>query len=202
MRRVYRDCRRPRDSFVRHDSWFGRDCRNHDPRGSRLYRAAASDPARLHRRPGRAVRILFERRHPDRQGFYRSESASYREPDSRGAVGRALSLLHTCANDPGHRRLRAEGCMTLDLTPEARKALDREGFSRRHFLRGSGALIVGFSAAAFGSIPGVAPERVEAQPARATDSQLDGWLAIAADGTVTAFTGKCELGQGMFTVQT
>jgi nicotinate dehydrogenase subunit B len=92
--------------------------------------------------------------------------------------------------------------MTLHLSPEARTALDREGFSRRRFLRESGALIVGFAAAKLGPVLGVAPESAEAQATRATDSQLDGWLAIAADGTVTAFTGKCELGQGMFTVQT
>ena len=31
---------------------------------------------------------------------------------------------------------------------------------------------------------------------------VDGWLSIAADGTVTAFTGKCEMGQGLYTAQT
>src|SRR5262249_40145660 len=32
-------------------------------------------------------------------------------------------------------------------------------------------------------------------------SQVDSWIAIAADGAVTVFTGKCELGQGMLTAQ-
>ena len=32
--------------------------------------------------------------------------------------------------------------------------------------------------------------------------EVDGWLAIAADGSVTAFTGKCEIGQGLYTAQT
>ena len=32
--------------------------------------------------------------------------------------------------------------------------------------------------------------------------ELDGWLAIDADGTVTALTGKCEMGQGLYTAQT
>ncbi len=31
---------------------------------------------------------------------------------------------------------------------------------------------------------------------------LDSWIAIAADGRVTAYTGKCELGHGLFTAQT
>src|SRR4029079_7431697 len=33
-------------------------------------------------------------------------------------------------------------------------------------------------------------------------ARLDSWIAVAADGSVTAYTGKCELGQGMLTAQT
>ena len=33
-------------------------------------------------------------------------------------------------------------------------------------------------------------------------TELDSWIAIAADGRVTAYTGKCEFGQGLFTAQT
>src|SRR5262249_27318160 len=40
-----------------------------------------------------------------------------------------------------------------------------------------------------------------AQGGRSADAPLDSWLAIAADGGVTAYTGKCELGQGMQTAQ-
>jgi CO/xanthine dehydrogenase Mo-binding subunit len=85
------------------------------------------------------------------------------------------------------------------MTPEARAALASSGFSRRDFLRGTGALIVTFSAT------GRSERIVFAQGARgaAVDAnQLDSWLAIAADGSVTAYTGKCELGQGMATAQT
>ena len=32
--------------------------------------------------------------------------------------------------------------------------------------------------------------------------KLDSWIAVNADGTVTAYTGKCDLGQGIFTAQT
>jgi nicotinate dehydrogenase subunit B len=65
--------------------------------------------------------------------------------------------------------------------------------SRRDFLKGTGALIVTFSAfdltgLAQGPRPGPAPP-------------LDSWIAIGEDGIVTAFTGKCELGQGIYTAQ-
>src|SRR5215467_11832902 len=66
--------------------------------------------------------------------------------------------------------------------------------SRRDFMKASGALIVTFS---------LAPESVMAQRLDgASSNQLDGWLAINADGTVTAYTGKCELGHGLYTAQT
>ena len=66
--------------------------------------------------------------------------------------------------------------------------------SRRGFLKTSGALIVTFS---------MAPESMFAQRLDgASSNQLDGWLSINSDGTVTAYTGKCELGHGLYTAQT
>jgi len=88
------------------------------------------------------------------------------------------------------------------MTPDASAALAREGFSRRHFLKGSGALIVGFSLAGVAGTLGLAPDAALAQAPPDRRTQLDSWIAIAADGTVVAYAGKCELGQGLFTAQT
>src|SRR6185503_13338799 len=68
--------------------------------------------------------------------------------------------------------------------------------TRRNFLKAAGAITVGFS----WSLPSV----IAQQPARLpgslnTNRTLDGWLRINANGTVTIFTGKCELGQGILT---
>jgi CO/xanthine dehydrogenase Mo-binding subunit len=83
-------------------------------------------------------------------------------------------------------------------TPEARRALTQAGFSRRSFLKGSGAVIVTFASAGVMDKMG----GVFAQGFNGTGSpQLDSWIAIAADGTVTAYTGKCEFGQGLYTAQ-
>jgi len=88
------------------------------------------------------------------------------------------------------------------LTPEARAALVQHGFSRRDFLTRSGALIVSFSATGLVRDLGWGPGSVSAQGINGPGSnQLDAWIAIAADGRVTAYTGKCELGQGLFTAQ-
>ncbi|HEY8534876.1 MAG TPA: hypothetical protein VIL25_00450, partial [Vicinamibacterales bacterium] len=83
-------------------------------------------------------------------------------------------------------------------SPDARRALDAAGLSRRDFLRQTGALIVSFSAA--GVAMRFAGSDAAAQGMNGPgNGQLDAWIAIGADGRVTACTGKCELGQGLFT---
>jgi CO/xanthine dehydrogenase Mo-binding subunit len=73
--------------------------------------------------------------------------------------------------------------------------------SRRAFLRGGGVLIVSFASGGLGDIGARAQGRAAGAGGAVDPRQLDSWLAIAVDGTVTAHTGKCELGQGMFTAQ-
>ncbi len=91
-----------------------------------------------------------------------------------------------------------------EMTPAARNALNRAGLSRRSFLKESGALIVCFSAfdLAAGVLPAFAQEAQGVSSYRPRPNQLDSWIAIAGDGTVTAYTGKAELGQGIGTAQT
>ena len=69
---------------------------------------------------------------------------------------------------------------------------------RRDFVKSVGALIVSFNLSEL-------PETLEAQgpvPGSPPLNQLDSWIAIAADGSVTAYSGKEELGQGISTAQT
>lgn len=87
------------------------------------------------------------------------------------------------------------------MTPDARRALARAGLSRRGFLKTSGALIVSFSAAAAAEKIGLAQGPFDTHASHVDPKQLDSWIAIAANGRVTAYTGKCELGQGMMTAQ-
>jgi len=66
--------------------------------------------------------------------------------------------------------------------------------TRRSVLRGSGALIVTFGLAPRSFAQGPAlPGALKGAP------RLDAWLRIGADGRVTVFTGKSELGQGIQT---
>ena len=89
-----------------------------------------------------------------------------------------------------------------NLAPQALAALRNAGFSRRAFLQGAGALIVTFGVrgpveSAFGQGRG----RGAADPTIPDPNQVDSWLAIGTDGSVTAYTGKVELGQGISTAQ-
>jgi CO/xanthine dehydrogenase Mo-binding subunit len=87
------------------------------------------------------------------------------------------------------------------MTPDAAAAFRRAGFSRRDFLRTSGVLVVSFGAAQALERAGLAQGQFGTRASHIDPSQLDSWIAIAADGRVTAFTGKAELGQGMHTAQ-
>ncbi|MGA7622860.1 MAG: molybdopterin cofactor-binding domain-containing protein [Candidatus Acidiferrales bacterium] len=74
--------------------------------------------------------------------------------------------------------------------------------TRREFLKTSGALIVTFSAASSAGKSAVAQGPFATHRSHIDPTKLDSWIAVASDGTVTAYTGKCDLGQGMFTAQT
>jgi nicotinate dehydrogenase subunit B len=73
-------------------------------------------------------------------------------------------------------------------------------YSRRDLLKSAGALIVGFSVA------GKTAKLAAQSPANSTglvdDTQVDSWISIGADESITIYTGKIEFGQGFSTVQT
>src|SRR5438445_7340778 len=165
----------------------GIECRgrgDHDARRFGIEREAASDSKSVHRRAGRAVWLLPQRRDHDRKSPPGPESQSIRCGHSAGAVGGALPVPHAYAHDAGHQTLRSGG-----------ESMNRSNpINRRTFLKTSGALVVTFS---------LAPESLFSQRLDgASSNQVDGWLSITADGSVTAFTGKCELGHGLYTAQT
>jgi CO/xanthine dehydrogenase Mo-binding subunit len=73
---------------------------------------------------------------------------------------------------------------------------------RRRVLAGGGALIVSFSITGAIAQDQAAPAAALAPKppgSLATTPYLDSWIRIDADGSITAFTGKAELGQGFKT---
>src|SRR5262249_52332108 len=144
------------------------------------------------------------------QGLYRSEPECHGGRHHPGAGWLALPLPHTFPNGsrPGAICRRGESmsaATTLqpivrpDMTPDALAALDKAGFSRRGFLKRAGLLLVGFSVAGGSEI--LEAQGTTVQPRQTPLNQVDSWLAIARDESVTAYSGKCDFGQGFATVQ-
>jgi CO/xanthine dehydrogenase Mo-binding subunit len=97
---------------------------------------------------------------------------------------------------------KSEAAEKQTLTPDALAALRSAGFSRRSFLKSTGALIVTFSVAGIYGIAEAQENFAGGVAGSPPLDQVDSWIAIGADGNVTAYTGKCELGQGIATAQT
>jgi nicotinate dehydrogenase subunit B len=72
--------------------------------------------------------------------------------------------------------------------------LEKNHLSRRTVLKG-GALIVGFALS--GRQTGVAAQGVTGTPRPLDAKEVDAYLAVNADGTVTVYCGKVDLGQGL-----
>ena len=77
---------------------------------------------------------------------------------------------------------------TSDLTSD---------LSRRDFLKRSGIIAVAFSISPSQSLFASAPHPPSLIPL--PPNQLDSWLVVAADGSITVFCGKVELGTGVST---
>ena len=76
--------------------------------------------------------------------------------------------------------------------------LEESQFSRRAFLKGGGALVVGFSA--LGAIAGKAQAAPPSSAGYLPDiTKLDSWISINADNTVTLKTSQIEVGNGIST---
>src|SRR4030081_3159404 len=145
----------------------------------------------LHRRHDHAgPRPAAKESQPIRCGYPRSDAAqslplrdAYAHPSGRAPGGR-----------PDEDRGRHTRC---------RWSPTMSALSRRSVLAGTGSLVIGFSAIpqllaqeAGGNAP---PSKPPLPGSLKTNPYLDSWIRIAANGSVTVFTGKAELGQGIKT---
>ena len=95
--------------------------------------------------------------------------------------------------------------MTKTVSTSIDAAFGAAGVSRRAVLAGSGALIVSVpmgAALAQDAAPAAAPPPPPLPGSLRGAPMLDAWVRIDAQGIVTVFTGKCELGQGIKTALT
>ena len=105
--------------------------------------------------------------------------------DQGGARQQSLPLRHACP----HRRARSSA------RPQCvREAIMNDStLTRRDFLKGGGALVVSFSLRRRALARGAGPGAPRPSPL----DEVDGFLAIDADGNVTVYSGKVDLGTGV-----
>src|SRR5206468_6754964 len=145
--------------------------------------------AGLHRRAGGAMRLLHQRLGDDRGAAPARQPESERHGHPQGARGTQVPLRHAHEH-PSRGEARA------GAAPESiGGAMDTITVTRRDFLKAGGALVVSFSwnGAALGDAQATSWPKVIPPDA------LDSWIAIGADGTVTASIGKVETGMGIST---
>src|SRR5205823_14434025 len=82
------------------------------------------------------------------------------------------------------------------LPEKAIDALEHIDVSRRDFLKTAGVMMIGFAAAA--TTDAQSPIN---RSGNVDNTQVDNWIAIGADESITVLAGKCEFGQGLRTVQ-
>src|SRR5947199_1384510 len=105
---------------------------------------------------------------------------------------------------PGENPMKPKNPFKLDgarpLPEKALEALNHMDPSRRDFLKTAGVMMIGFGVGA--ATAGTAEAQSPLNPSGNIDAtQLDSWVAIGADESITVLAGKCELGTGMKTLQ-
>src|SRR5213596_2104010 len=75
--------------------------------------------------------------------------------------------------------------------------MNHASFTRRDLLKAGGALVVSFMMPSpIDTALGQTPTAVGGRPPLTPD-ELDSWIAVLPDGSVTAFFGKMDMGQGV-----
>ena len=84
------------------------------------------------------------------------------------------------------------------LIPEIGASLHEKDFSRKTFIKGGGAMIVGFSLAG-SALAGKAAAASTPAGYNPDATKIDSWITIGADNTITLKTSQIEVGNGITT---
>src|SRR6266851_1845197 len=180
MRRLHRARRRQAGALLR-DADVGREGGGRDDRRPGNGAEAAPAAEGLHRGAGLPVRLLRQRHGDVGEGAARAQSAADERRDPQGAQRPPVPLRLAQPHRPcGAARREGDAIMT----------------TRRDFLKTGGALVIAFS---------LDPDSFAQAPQARLPGSLNGnrmlnaWLRIDPDSSVTIFSGKIELGQGIGT---
>src|SRR6516225_1622928 len=160
-------------------------------------REAASDPESLRGGAGPAMRLLHQRLDHDSGRIPQSDQEADRRADPGGAHRPQVPLRHAHGHPArGQARRGDDGLREATMT----KMDNATHFvSRRSLLKAGGALVVSIGTpVAFDTVLGIGEAFAQGAKPPLTPDQLSSYIAINADGTVSAFFGKMDMGQGLF----
>src|SRR5579863_6796527 len=141
------------------------------------------------------MRLLHQRLDHDRGRVPARQQEADRRTDSRRAHPRQVPLRHSHGH-PARRqaRRRDDGLREAAMT----KHEQANNFSRRTLLKAGGALVVSIGAPmTFDASHAADSTTAVAAKPPLTPDQLSSYLAVNADGTVSAYFGKMDMGQGL-----
>src|SRR5262245_30376896 len=200
MRRLHRPRRRSGRALLRDPGVGGRQCQGGDARRARHAREAAPDPEGLCRGAGAAMRLLHQRLDHVRGGPPQYQEEADRRRDQGGAHRAQMPLRHSYGHPArGQARRGDDGLREATMTRHE----NATRFSRRALLKAGGALVVSVGAPiALDTVLSIGQAFAQGALAQGskpplTPDQLSSYIAINADGTVSAFFGKMDMGRGL-----
>src|SRR3954447_18451356 len=198
MRRLHRASQRTSHPLLCHAGLRRRRRQGRHPRRPRHAREAASDPDRLCRRAGAAMRLLHQRLdHVGRRAAQRKEETD-RRPDQGCADRPQMPLRHAYGHHArSQARRRDDGLREAIMTKMEKSST----FSRRSILQAGGMFVVSVGMPiGLDTVLGLQAANAQGVATKPplTPDQLSSFIAVNADGSVSAFFGKMDMGQGVF----
>src|SRR2546421_5130728 len=158
---------------------------------------AAPVAAGVDRRAGAALRLLPERDDDPGRRFAVDDEEPDRGSDPHRDERPSLPLWHLSAHPDGDQAGRRRDGEGRQVTMTG--FLHEKEFSRKNFLKGSGALVVGFSLLGSGLAAKASAAGPQATGYLPDPSQVDSWISVLADNTVVFKTSQIECGNGVTT---
>src|SRR4030081_861323 len=201
MRRLHGAYQRRSGALLRHPAVGGRRRQGGDTGRARHAREAAPDSEGLCGGRGAAMRLLYQRLADDARGTPQPQQEAHRCPDQGCSHRPQMPLRHPYGHHArGQARVRDDGLREATMTRQEKAAQ----FSRRAMLQTGGALVVSVGMPiGLDTVLGIGQAFAQGTFAQGTKppltpEQLSSYIAVNADGTVSAFFGKMDMGQGLF----